>query len=556
MTKQISSFNKRLEALRSDRTPFISYWGDLSDHHLAHRGRFLLDNGKKNPKRNTKQLNNTSRQAVRTLASGMMAGITSPARPWFRLGSPDPAMRDNGAIRTWLHAVENIMYAVFSQSNTYNSLNTLYAELGTFGTAAIGVYDDFENVIRCRTYTVGSYMLGMNGKEQVDTFYREYSKTVGEVVKEFGIDNCSRHVQDQWKSGNLEQTVQLVHAIEPNDDRDMMSPLAANMPVRSVYYEKGNQTQKNNRFLKKSGFHEFAILAPRWDVTPEDVYAVDCPGMTALGDTKALQLGERRMYQVLDKLTDPPTQGPSNVKNDMKRLKPGDHVAVDGAHAGSGIKSIYDQRPDLNAIVSINDRTEVRINKAFYVDLFLMLASSDRRQITAREVAEKHEEKLLMLGPVLERLHSELLDPLIDITFNKLLRAGVLPPPPPELEGVDLRVEYVSVLAQAQRMVSVGGIDRMAGFIGELAAAWPEARYKFNAMEAVDEYADALGVAPKIINDDETAQGLFMQEQQAMQSAQMAEMAGQIAGAAKTASETDTSGENALTTLLRNQGLQ
>lgn len=550
----IDSYNKRLEALRSESSSFVAVWRELSDYHLAHRGRFLTSDRNKGHKRNTKQYNNTSRLAARTLASGMMAGITSPARPWFRLAPPDPSLAEKTAVRQWLHDVMTIMYSVYSQSNTYNSLHMLYSELGVFGTGAMGVFDDFENVIHCRPYTIGSYMLGANGQNEIDTMYREYEISVAQAVKQFGLQNCSPAVQNQWKNGNTESWVKVVHVVEPNDDRDNSSPLARNMPVRSVYYE-ADRKDSSNQYLKQSGFRQFPILTPRWDVTGEDVYAVDCPGMTALGDTKALQLGERRKYEALDKLVNPALQGPASMKNKVKNsLRPGEIVWMD--KAGDSLSPIYGNwKPDLNAMMALNQEAEMRIKRAFYEDLFLMLANTDRRQITAREVAEKHEEKLLMLGPVLERLHTELLDPLVNLTFEKLQANGVLPPPPPELEDIELRVEYVSVLAQAQQLVSVGTIERLAGFSGQLASIWPEARHKFDAMQAIDDYAEALGTSPDVVRSDDDAQRLAAEEAQAAAAAQGVEQGKTLADTAKAASETDLEGDNALSTVMRNAGL-
>ena len=205
-------------------------------------------------------------------------------------------------------------------------------------------------------------------------------------------------------------------------------------------------------------------------------------------------------------------------------------------------------------LVEHNDdimKTEDRVEKTFYVDLFLMLASSDRRQITAREVAERHEEKLLMLGPVLERLHNELLDPLIDRVFNMATRAHVLPEPPEILQGRELRVEYISVLAQAQRLVAVGAIEQLGGYIGEISAIWPDARHKFNALQSIDEYSEALGVSPNLVVTDEEVEEKLAAEAEAMKAQQFAESGPGMATAAKDLSETDTSGKNALTDLMQ-----
>lgn len=547
----IISFNKRLEALRSERSSFVPLYRELSDYHLAHRGRFLTSDRNKGYKRNTKQINNTSRLSGRTLASGLMSGITSPSRPWFRLSSGDDELDDSQAVKVWLHAVQQIMYKVFAQSNTYTSLHQLYSELGVFGTGAMGVYRDFDNVIWCKPYAVGSYMLGLNEKNISDTFYREYEISVGQCIKQFGEDKVSDSVLQQWKKGNSESWVKIVHAIEPNDDRDNISPLARDKAWRSVYYEAKNGSREGTQqFLRESGFDEFPVVTPRWDVTAEDVYGTDCPGITALGDTKVLQLAERRKYQALDKIVNPPLQGPASLKNKINGGVVGPDDIVWNDASSEGLRSIYDYRPDINAITSEINNVETRVQRAFYEDLFLMLAQSDRRQTTAREVAEKHEEKLLMLGPVLERLHTELLDPLIDRTFAILQESGVLPIPPPELQDRELSVAYVSVLAQAQRLVATGAVDRLVQFTGALTPVWQEARHKINIPRAIDEYAESLGVDPSMVRSDREVADLVAADAQAAQAAQQMAAAQQGAEIAKTASQADTGGENALTNVM------
>lgn len=551
------SYNKRLGLLKAERSSFIDYWRELSDVHLAHRGRFLTSDRNKGHKRNTKQYNNTSRLAVRTIASGMMAGITSPARPWFRLRTSDPLLNENAAVKEWMHDVEGKMRDVFSGSNLYNSLHMTYSELAVFGTASLGVFFDFENIIWCKPYTVGSYMLGMNGKNIVDTQYREYEMTVAQMVDEFGLKNCSKRVNEAWKKGQTETWIKIVHVVEPNDNRDNKSPLAKHKRFRSVYYEaETTNPEEASMFLRESGFDEFPVLTPRWDVTGEDIYGTDCPGMTAIGDTKSLQLAERRSYQAIGKVVNPPVQAPGSLRNKLSggNLVEGEVVFVDDTSAG-GVKSLYDYRPDLNAIQQKIAIGEDRIKRAFYEDLFLMLAGSDRRQITAREIAERHEEKLLQLGPVLERLHNEMLDPLIDRTFSIMLQAGVLPEPPEAIRGKELNVEYVSVLAQAQQMVGIGAIERTAGFIGEIAAIWPEARHKLDAQQAVDDYANAMGVSPHVVRSDEEAAALIQQEQAAAQRQQQAAEMQQLTDMAEQGSNMDTSGQNALTDVMRTAGL-
>lgn len=534
-------YRRRYQQLRSERSSMEDLWRDLSDHVLGFRGRFLATDRNK-AKRNRKILNNTGRLAARTLASGMMAGITSPARPWFKLGTLDPDLQEYGPVRTWLNDVEKKMREVFNQSNVYNVLHSTYAELGTFGTAAMGVFSDYENIIRCANYTVGSFWISADGEGVVDTFYRVYQMTTAQVVKTFGLDNCSPAVQNNWRRGNLESWVDILHVIEPNDDADRMKK--GKMPYRSVYMELSRDNR--DQFLRESQFKEFPIMVPRWDLAGDDIYGSSCPGMDALGDIKALQLHEKRKSQAIDKLVDPPLQAPVALQNQIvSGFTPGEVEFV--PDTANGIRSIYDFRPDINALVADIKEDEARVKRAFYEDLFLMLAMSDRRQITAREVEERHEEKMLMLGPVLERIHNELLDPLITRTFNLMLEAGVLPPVPEEMNGTELNVEYISVLAQAQKLVAVAGIERVSTYAMTLAQAWPEARHKFDAMQAVDEYARAIGVPPSLVTDDDKAQQAVQAERMAQAAQQAVQAAPQVSKAAKDASETDIESVNALT---------
>jgi len=513
-----AKMQKRMINLQSERNYFFDYWGELSDFFHAARGRHLMKNKSKQPKRNTKQYNNTPRIAVRTLASGMMSGITSPARQWFKLSLSDKDLAESRAVREWLFNVQMKLYQVYSQSNIYNMLHSVYAELGVFGTADIGVYEDPKRIIRAKTFTAGSYMLAAGADGVIDTHYYEYQKSVSELVKTFGYDSCSDTVKKAWDKGNIETMIDCVHVIEPNDNRNEISPLASDMAFRSLYFEDGAKGD-DPEFLHRSGFPEFPHMTPRWDVIGEEVYAHECPAMMAIGDSKGLQLGERRFYQALDKVGNPPLQGPSDMKNHLKGGVPSPGSMSWHTPGSSGISSVYgNYAPRIDFIRSAQEVAEARINEAFYKDLFLMLASDNRnREITAREVAERHEEKLIMLGPVLERLHAELLDPLIDRTFNIMQRNGMLPAPPQELADQELSVEYVSILAQAQKAVGLGAIERTVGFAMEMSQVWPGAKHKINAQQTIDDYARNAGVDPQIIRSDDEAEQMSQAENQMMQ---------------------------------------
>ena len=125
-----------------------------------------------------------------------------------------------------------------------------------------------------------------------------------------------------------------------------------------------------------------------------------------------------------------------------------------------------------------------------------------------------------MLGPVLERLHNELLDPLIDNTFNRMVEAGLVPPAPEELQGMELNVEFVSMLAQAQRAIGTNSVDRYTNTMGMIAQMKPDVLDKFDADKWANAYAEMLGIDPELIIADKQVAKIRQQRAEAQQQAQ------------------------------------
>lgn len=535
-------YNKQLGSLETERSSFDTHWRDLSDFILPRSSRFLTSDRNKST-RNTKIVDPTATMANRTLSSGMLSGITSPTRPWFSLGTPDPEMMEYGPVKYWLEMVQNRMNDVMNKSNWYQSLPIVYGQLGTFGTTAMSLLEDDEDVIRTHPFPIGSYYLSNSDRLQVDTVYRKFSMTCRQIVQRFGLDNVSDSVKSAWTSQQYEQWFDVVHVVEPNMNRDTGKMDSKNKKFASVYYEAGGA---DNKLLSEKGFDDMPIMAPRWDINGEDVYGSSCPGMIALGSVKALQLEQRRKAQAIDKLVNPPMVGPSSLRNQRASLLPGEITYVDQVSGSTSFQPAYAINPRINELVADIQDTRSLINSSYFVDLFMMLQNVNTRSMPVEAVVEMKEEKLLMLGPVLERLNDEFLDPSIDRIFNIMARKNMLPPAPPELAGQSLRVEYISVMAQAQKAVGIGSIERFVGFVGGLAQTNPAALDKLNIDQAIDDYGNMVGVPATIIaTSEQVAQvreerAKQQQQQQAMQTS-MAAVQG-----AKTLSETQTDQPSAL----------
>lgn len=541
--------DRRRQALYEQRDRWKTTWQDISDYIMPDRSFFQGRQPNRGERRDSKIYDSTPVRANRVLAAGMQSGLTSPSRPWFRLSTQDPELSKRTAVRLWLDEVQRVMTSVFAQSNFYNALHNVYAELGAFGTGPMLMLADFKQVIRCRPLTCGEYALGAGADNVVDSLYRTYWMTANQMVQEFGLERCSTAVQNAYRS-NPEMWFEVHHAIEPNDERIPGKLGIKNAPYRSVYWEAG---AKGDTFLKVSGFNSCPIMAPRWDATASDVYGRG-PGWVALADAKMLMALQKDKLVGLDKVVNPPLAAPAG--SEVLNVLPGGVSFYDPANPGNGIRAAYEVHLPLQELRQEINETQSAIEKDFFNDLFLMLAFSDQGTMTAREVVERHEEKLLGLGPVLHGVQSELLDPAIDRAFDLVSEAGLIPEAPQELAGETLRVEYISILAQAQKMVGITAVEQLTAYVGNVASAKPEVLDKFNADEAVDAVADMLGTPAAIVNSEDVVAEIRAQraEQQAMMARQQEALA--LVQGAKTLSETDTGSNNALTALIGAPGGQ
>lgn len=533
--------------LKTERATWWAHWVELTTNLMPRSGRYFVQDRNRGNRRHNMIYDNTGTKAARVLAAGMMSGLTSPARPWFRLTTGNAELEKSQPVKIWLSQCTDLMLAIFQKSNTYRALHSMYEELGVFGTAACIVVEDFENVIHMHPLTIGEYAIATNWKGEVDTLYREFQKTVHEVVKEFGYDSVSISIKNMYDRGTLDAWVTILHAIEPRADRDPAKIDAKNMAWSSTYYEVGAPVGK---YLRVSGFKRFKVLAPRWAVAGGDIYG-NSPGMEALGDVKQLQHEQLRKAQGIDYMTNPPLQVPTSMKNrDVERL-PGGITFVDMAGPSQGVKTAFEVRLDLNHLLGDIQDVRQRIDSAFYADLFLMLANQTDAKMTATEVAERHEEKMLMLGPVLERLQNELLDPLIEITFDAIVEAGLLPQPPEEMQGHDISVELVSMLAQAQRAIATNSIDRFIGTVGQVAQFKPEVLDKIDGDRLVEVYADSLGVDPTLLMANDKVDALRAQRAKQVQGAQQSALVNQNADTAQKLANAKTDTPSALTDVTR-----
>lgn len=525
---QLQQYRRRLTALKRERAGWLSVWRDIQKFIAPDTGR--LDETKRDDghRRDEKIIDGSATRAWRTLAAGWQSGTSSPSQPWFELAPAAEELAGDPEIRAWLVKCRDVIRDIMQRSNVYRALHSLREENGAYGTAVGILMPDFDTVVHMHALTAGEYCLATDYKGNVNTLYREMMMTVDQLVRQFGMDAVSTSVRNCYRNGDLDRQFNVVHTIEPRPLDERGRPGMMGAPFKECYFE---QTTTAEAVLWESGYQRFPVLASRWIVNGNNVYGTS-PARDALGDVKQLQHAQFRKGQAIDYKTRPPLQGPARLKSDPGAFLPGGFSPLDRAD-GDGVRTAFESSLDIADLTADIADTRQRISRAFYEDLFRMVADLDRSGVTARQIAEQHAEKMALLGPVVERDQTECLGPLVEMIFEHAMEAGLLPPPPERMQNQALQVKYVSVLAQAQKQSSAAAVDRLVATTASLTEVWPDAADNINPDEVVNEYADVLGTNPNITRSPDEVAEIRERRAQAQQAAQQAEQQAQQAAIEK-----------------------
>lgn len=548
--------NGKLAGGRQTRSSWMMHWLDLANFILPRRYRWLIsaNAASRGSPINSNIIDSTGTLAARTLASGMMAGITSPTRPWFKLKIE--GYEDDNEVAAWLAECQKRLMAAFQASNFYSAMATMYFDLVVFGSACVIIYEDFDDIIHCFNPCLGEFYFELDDKFEVTCVMREMTMTQYQMILMFGENNVSEEVKraspgpgKDGGAGSQEKTIG--HIIERNKGFGVVSN---NFKWREAYWEIGGP---NNKLLRAKGFHDWPCMTPRWDVQSNDPYGRS-PGMDALGDVKQLQQENRRKAQAIDKMVNPPLVADVQLKNQPMSLLPGGVTYVNGLVSGrEGAKPLYTLMPPIAEMMQDIREVQQRIKITFHNDLFTGITDLQTVR-TATEIDARREEKLVLLGPVLERILDEGLGNAIDRTWGIMWRGRLLPIPPQSVQGLPthIQVDYVSMLAMAQRGLATASIEKLWAFAGNIAAVRPAILDGLDEDASLEEYAEALGAPPRTLRSEETIKEI---RDRATQEKAMAEAAavGQVATeGAKTLSETEVGGGiNALQLALGNTGV-
>lgn len=530
----------------------FSYWKplmkEIRDYILPRRAKFIDDGDTSHggEKRHDKIIDSTATKAVRTLGSGMHGAHTSSAIRWFKIVPADITMvKISSRVASWLETVEKILYSILARSNFYSVIHSLYEEEAGFGTSVMLMPEDDETLIRFELSTMGEYRIDNDERGYSDTLYRLFYKNTRQLALEFGLDALPTSIRKEYEK-QKSTWHKVLHSVEPNGNIRVGYIDKTNKPFSSTY------TLYDESFvLRRGGYEECPFIGARWSTIGSEVYGV-CPGHDALGHVKELQVITTAKMEAQEKMVRPPMRVPAQFK-DVLDTRPDGMTWVD-AMDNEAIGPLYNIQYDING--TNNDIIDIRqqIREIFYNDVLAMLSQAPGIQPkTKAEVDALQEEKLVFLGPVLERHFSEVDSRILTRVFNMAVRRRLIPPPPPELAGRPLEIEYISVLAEAQKRIGASAVSNTTAFVTQLGQLIPTAMDKLSVDDTIDIYAETQGAPANMLNDAETVskiRGARVQQEQMMMQQQMVSTLAQGAKGVKDLAKSPTDEENALTALV------
>lgn len=557
----------RLGSLRMWRYSFWMYWNSLATFFSPRRHLWLVVPNKfsrGNPI-NDAIIDSTGTLALETCGSGMWTGLTNPARPWIKIENALPWQKIDADGQEWIDDTEQRVYTVLAGSNFYTTMAQAFQDLALIGTAPFIIYEDFEDVIRLYLPVAGEYYLGAGARLSIDTFYREFTFTVAQIVEMFGLANCPQEVSRAWAEGgaSLDREFVVAHAIEPNfalqnkgTGKSDIRVVPAIFTYREVYWLKGIRTPKP---LSIAGFHGKPFAAMLWSRVSNDAYGRS-PCMTALGDNKQVQMETRRKAEFIEKLVRPPMGANPELKNEPSSIIPGNITYTNTDNGKKGFWPLFEVQPAaLTPMIADIEAVNKRIEKALFVDVFMAITQMQGVQPRNElELTKRDLERLQKLGPVIELVEAELriaLERVMDI----MQRRRMLKPKPQSLQNMPLKISFLSIMRVAQQSAVAVGMKDFFATMGGLssaakAAELPDPLRKVNLSKATEHFADAMNIPADLLFTDEEVAEHDKARDQAQQQAQVPGQAAAAVDAAKTLSQTNTGPGNALSALMGGQG--
>ncbi len=504
---------RRLSKLELQRSTWESHWQELADYMRPRKADIVMKSETPGRKRTEQIFDGTAVRAAEMLSASLHGMLTNMSTSWFSLRYRDPQLQLDDEAREWLLSAEDAMYTAFHRSNFQEQIQELYDDLVVFGTGTMMIEPDESSNFRFSTRHIAEIYLAENAQGRVDAVYRKFKMTARAAIDQFGEKAVSDRIRHTEQRDPYEM-IEVVHVVQPRNDRDPAKINKLNKAFSSFYLDREDQ-----QVLSESGYDEFPYVCPRWLKSSTELgYGRSC-GMTALADTKVLNRMSEVNLRAAQKVTDPPLMVPDDGFMLPIRVVPGGlNFYRSGTRDRLEPLNIASNTP---VALNMEEQRRQAVRSAFYVD---HLQLNQGPNMTATEVLQRTEQSMRMLGPVLGRLQSELLQPMINRCWAIMSKQEAFPQPPEFLQGAgDIEIEYVSPLARAQRKGDAQSLVQLMEFMQPLMAIDPGIADFLDMDGMAQHLIKTLSIPATVVRGEQEVLG--KRDERAAEQAQQAEMA-------------------------------
>jgi len=491
---------KRYESLKTNRASVEEIWNEIERYIVPFRGKMFERDVSENAVEWSKYrlYDSTAVQAAHTLAASMQGSLVSPATKWFYLTFSDDDLDKDNEAKEWLEECEETMYSKIQESNFNMEMAETLLDLSSFHTAAmVEEYDEQNGQLIFNAIPIKETFFELDHHGRVSFFVRIMEWPIARLVEKFGKDGLPESLKNKADNPSLaNDRIEVAFAIykrPENADSDISKPLAPEArPMGFKYFTLGTQEQIG----EEGGYFEMPAFVPRWEKASGSDYGYG-PSQIAMPDIKMLNTLVEMITRAAEKVIDPPTMGKSRgVLGDLD-MGPGGHTTVRDVNDIKVLES--GARFDVSQLQK--EGLQQSIRQTFRVDELEMKESP---AMTATEVQVRYELMQRLLGPTLGRLQNDLLDPIIQTTFNILFRNGLLPDPPQVVleAAAEMNVEYLGPLSRAQKMDQVAVVEGWVASIAPLVEVKPEILDIIDFDALARETADMRGVPAVIVRSE------------------------------------------------------
>ncbi len=467
---------------------------ELADYFSPRSVQFIAKNIRKPIVKNRKIIDSTPLIALRNFSSGMMSGATSPTNRWFKTSIANADLANDYYLKNWCARQEELTREILYSSNFYQCLPEVYKQIGIFGFSAVCLSPDFENVVNFKVLPIGSYFYAKNEKGKIDTFCRVYCDSAKNIANRF--PNCPDVISQAAKENPM-KLFEVIHFVEENKYYRLKR-----LSSRFSKYVSAVILADKNEFLSLKGYDKFPYVVFESAISSDIDYPQDSPGINALADVKQLMTMVKEYAKAVKKIVCPTYKGPASLKNKKLADVPGAYIEED--ENGRGITPVYEVNPRVLELKQEKDELKQAIKEHFYNDLFAMILSTAEHTRTATEVNELKEEKMVLLSPLLEQIHSALRQ-ILRWIYDEEIKTGILKPLKEEYQDYRFDIEFVSSLAQAQKISNISSMERFTTFVSNIANSIdPILKSKLNGEKIIEDYATFANISPtQIVPSDE-----------------------------------------------------